>query len=202
MDSNIVFNLLTIKTGAIGYVSLPSEVQASSIESMQHDCISIRVVLRRLTHEQDTLLQRVEQLMDEWDSARSEEFVTKHIQIGIELQLAKEAFARVTVMAEQLIRSPPPYDQNPDEQRYRRIELLVLCGKARTLSENLLEFVKDMKPLVQQSSAYSLAQGLVMVHIVQQEADGNVQNASKLTSMTDSVTGAINGSITTPSEST
>ncbi len=132
-------------------------------------------------------LIEIQQINDGWDpgpdpqdSENDVEFARSRIAIGVLLGWAINTYENLVAMTEQLLSHPPGYNENPDEQRQKQVEVLVLSDIACKLVVALQQKLDGLTQQVNDTLDTRLFEACFRVDYVRKEAHDILEAAQKL----------------------
>lgn len=103
--------------------------------------LKIKVAASSITRK----LQAIKRIKDGWDKReeereeqQEEEFALFRLEVELLIEYAMEVSEEIVVMTKQLLITPPAYNDEPDEERYQHLEVLVL-------SAYLIDYIVDLQ---------------------------------------------------------
>ena len=137
--------------------------------------LTIKVVASSITQK----LQAIEQIKETWDTDETE-FAQYRLEVGLQIEYAVHTSEELETCTEQLLNSPPAYNNNPNEQRHRHIELHVLSDQLFSYSSMLLSKIRGLKEQVNESMELRVEEAAARAKQVVLEVQNIVSAVEKL----------------------
>lgn len=125
-------------------------------------------------------LQVIKLISDAWNSEDNVEFPSERMEIELLIEYAIQASEEVATMAEQLLSGPPAYNDNPDEQRQRQLEVHVLSAITHEYVVDLETKLGELEEKVEFPLPTRVTETLSRAKRVQKEALEVLNVAKKL----------------------
>jgi hypothetical protein len=144
--------------------------------SLDFQLLKIKVQASSITRK----LQAVEQIKDGWDPEDDNEFALCRMEIGLQIEYATHTSEELVTMTEQLPSNPPAYNDNPDEQRQRQLEVLVLSAGLHDHITGLEDRLVALKQQVNDALGTRVQEACSRARQVHTEAHDIITVAKKL----------------------
>ena len=116
-------------------------------------------------------LQVIKQISDGWNSLGDNvELSSERTEIELLTKYATQASEEVATMAEQLLSGPPAYNENPNEQRQRQLEVHVLSAFTHEYIVDLKTKLEELEENAEFATSARVTEALSRAKRVQKEA--------------------------------